>query len=95
MALFFPLFRPQLQGTVEIWKRQLQYYEEWALVLLNIDSQRKQVSFKFNQLGLSYQDGYEGRDVLAHKDLGHFYLTTVYNFTVPATGALMMYLHAF
>ncbi|XP_033631500.1 alpha-N-acetylgalactosaminidase-like isoform X4 [Asterias rubens] len=78
-------------GSVEVWLRPLQYYEEWAIVFLNQDTKIQTVTLKLSQLGFSYMMGYELREILTHKEVGHVDRHQELNFTVPALGALMYY----
>ncbi len=78
-------------STVEVWLRPLQYWEEWAIVFLNKGTKIQTVSLKLSQLGFSYVMGYELRETLTHKEVGHVDRNEELNFTVPALGALMYY----
>ena len=83
----------QFGKFVQVWLRALNFQNgEWAVVILNTDTKPQTISLRFKDLGLTYI-GYELRDVLNHKEIGHIGPYQVYNFTAPATGALMLYLY--
>ena len=76
---------------MDIWLKHLNAWETYGIVFLNQDIRPKTVTLRHDQLGLTYGHGYQLRDVLNHKFIGYWTPHEPHNYTMPATGALMIY----
>ena len=77
--------------NVDIWTKPVGMYGGWGIALLNRENSNKTISIILKDIGLPYDRGYAVTDVLHHVYIGHREQTSPYNYTVPATGALLMY----
>ncbi|XP_038055501.1 alpha-N-acetylgalactosaminidase-like isoform X3 [Patiria miniata] len=80
-----------LGPKVDVWLRHLNPWETYAIVFLSQDTRPRTVSLKLEQLGLTYGFGYQLRDVINHKFIGYWTPGESHNYTMPATGVLMIY----
>ncbi|XP_022098907.1 alpha-N-acetylgalactosaminidase-like isoform X2 [Acanthaster planci] len=81
-------------STVQIWVRTLAGPQEYALVFLNEATQLCKVTVSLRQLGFTYLPGFEFEDAFDNgRFVGVFNTDLMYNYTIPAIGALMYHLY--
>lgn len=78
-------------NQTDIWLKQLQHLDEWAIVMFNRGSTKTMISLRLADIGFTYELGYELRDLFKHVEIGHVEILQYKTYTIPATGVLMAY----
>ena len=76
-----------------MWVRVLGMWSisDCGVVFINSATKSATVQLALKDIGLTYDFGYEVREILTHVEIGHRGIFETDNYTVPATGALMYY----